>query len=371
MASRSFTRFLLALAALLLTGSAALAQSPECQRFKAELAALDQGGGRSNAANNQRAEIARLTNYYRSIGCERGPLAFLSGPPPAECAPISQQIRQMEANLARLSTQADESGIEIRRRQLQAAVQQTCSTEPRGFFEQLFGAPQAQPQPQAVPDEQIIDNQPQDHALGGRRLICVKSCDGSSFPLSVSPNGRDSAEEMCQSLCPGTETHAYSTSGGEEALNYAVSLSGQPYTSLPNAFKFRKTFDESCACKKEDESWSAVLRKAEGMLDQKNGDVLVTAEKADELSRPKAAAQPAKGKKQSTDDAEAEAAAAAAAAPTASSESSGIGPQSIEKERVISLSEGQKRVVTTDQGAKKTVRVIAPDMVAAPETPVK
>jgi hypothetical protein len=373
MARSSFVRASIAAFAFLLGGGAALAQSPECQRFRAELAALDRnGGGRGNPgqAEATRVEIGRLTNYYRSIGCERGPFSFFSGPPPAECGPVAGRIRQLEGQFARLSAQGD-SGIEMRRRQLLAAVQQTCSAEPRGFFESLFGPPRGQPQQpvEGFPEEQIIEAQPQERSLGGSRLVCVKTCDGSYFPLSTSPGGRSGADEMCQALCPGTETRAYGTSGGDEAIKYATSVSGgQPYSALANALKYRRTFDESCACKKDNESWAVVLRRAESMLEQRKGDVIVTAEKAEELSRPKAVAQSKKqqaAEKKTADQAEAEAAAAAAAAPTASTESSGIGPQSIEGERVVGQGEGQKRQLQAAGGAK-TVRVIAPELIPVP-----
>ena len=86
MTKTSFLRSFLALAAFLAAGQTALAQSPECQRFRAELAALDRGGGGAStgAMQAQRAEINRLVGYYRNIGCERGPLGFLSGPAPAQ-----------------------------------------------------------------------------------------------------------------------------------------------------------------------------------------------------------------------------------------------------------------------------------------------
>ncbi|MBM6594465.1 DUF2865 domain-containing protein [Microvirga pudoricolor] len=375
MAQTIFSRSLFAAAAFFLAGGVAVAQSPECQRYRAELASLERSGGGGGAAaaqaQNQRAELARLSNYYRSIGCERGPFAIFSGPAPAECGPIGAQLRQMEANYARLAAQADMGAVEMRRRQLQAAVQQTCSAEPRGFFETLFGGPRTQPlPPEQLPTEDIIE-QPQERALGGRRLVCVKTCDGSFFPLANAPGGRENADEMCQSLCPGAETRAFATSsGGGDALDYAVSLSGQPYTSLANAFKYRKNFDESCACKKENESWAVILRKAESMLEQKKGDILVTAEKAEELSRPKAPAAQAKKvndkKAAAAEAAEAETAAAADAAPTASRESSGIGPQSIESTKIVGQAEGQKREVTAGGNAKKTVRVVAPDVIPVP-----
>ncbi|NIX76963.1 DUF2865 domain-containing protein [Microvirga terricola] len=363
----SFFRLLIAATAFLAAGDAAFAQSAECLRFRAELANLERSGGsaQSSAMAAQRDELNRLLAYYRSIGCERGPLGFLTGPAPAECGPMQQQIRQLEAGYNRMAQQAAESGdIEFRRRQLQAAVQQTCSTDqPRGFFESLFGTPRPQ-QPDIMPEGQPIISE--DQPLGGRRLVCVKTCDGSYFPLSVAPGGRESADEMCQSLCPGTETLAFATGGGDDSLNRAISVSGsRPYTSLANAFKFRKNFDESCACKKGDESWAVVLRRAEGMLEQRKGDVIVTAEKSEELSRPKVVQARKAAEKKATEETQA-AAEIAAAAPTASKESSGIGPQSIENTRIVNQSEGPKRENVAADGTKRTVRIIAPNLIPVP-----
>ncbi|WP_457091083.1 DUF2865 domain-containing protein [Microvirga sp. P5_D2] len=370
MTKTSLLRSLVAVMAFLVAGEAALAQSPECQRFRAELANLDRnrGGAPTGQMQAQRAEISRLARYYSSIGCERGPLGFFSGPAPAECPAIAQQIRQLEAGYARLAAQAVDPGdVEFRRRQLQAAVQQTCSTDqPRGFFETLFGPPRSQqPQQQIMPEGQPIIADEGPRSMGGGRLICVKSCDGSFFPLTTPPGGGQSADEMCQALCPGTETTAFAYPGGDDGLSRAASLSSdKPYTSLANAFKFRKSFDESCACKKQDESWSVVLRKAESMLDQRKGDMIVSAEKAEELSRPKAV-QARKAAEKKADEEEKAAAEIAAAAPTASKESAGIGPQSIENTAVVGENEGSQREVQTSTG-KKTVRVIAPDLIPVP-----
>lgn len=367
MTKTSFFRTLLAAASFVAASQAALAQSPECQRFRAELANLERSGGGAptGAMQAQRAEINRLVGYYRNIGCERGPLGFLAGPAPAECGSIAQRIRQLEAGYARLASQAvDPADVEFRRRQLQAAVQQTCSVgqEPRGFFESLFGGPRPQQQEIAPEGQPIIAEEP---SLGGGRLICVKTCDGSFFPLTTPPSGQQSADEMCQALCPGTETTAFAYPGGDQGLTRAVSLSGnRPYTSLANAFKFRKTFDESCACKKTDESWSVVLRKAESMLEQRKGDMIVTAEKAEELSRPKVVQARKAADKKADEEAKA-AAETAAAAPTAGKESAGIGPQSIENSTVVGLGEGPKREVLTGEG-KKTIRVVAPDVIPVP-----
>jgi len=379
MSYRGFKRALLVAAGLLTLGTSALAQSAACQRYRAELAALDRGGGRpsSAAAERQRVEISRMVNYYRSIGCERGAFLFF-GAPPAECGSIAQRIRMMEANYARLVADAEAgSDTEFRRQQLIAAIQQTCAVagdsrvDDRSVFERLFGSPRRR---EAEPEEEAPAGE---RSLGGRRLVCVRTCDGFFFPISNLPNGRESADEMCQALCPGTEAVAFSMPSGDHALERAVSTSGKPYTQLPNAFKYTKSFDPSCACKKDGESWAEILRRAEQMLDKQRGDILVTAEKAEELSRPKPIPAPtARGKDKrsaakkpdETSEADAQAAAdAGAAAPTASRESSGIGPQSIESSRVLSRAEGAKRELTDNSGSKRTVRIVAPNIIPVPE----
>jgi hypothetical protein len=372
-------RSALVAAAFLASGEAALAQSAECQRYRAELAALDRGGDRQAAAQaeRQRVEIARLSNYYRSIGCERGPLGIFGGPAPAECGPMAQRIRQMEASYAQLAAQGRDFGnLEFRRRQLMAAVEQTCNPQreafsPRSFFESLFGVRPTQPaEPQPLPDGTLPSEEP---ALGGRRLVCVRTCDGFYFPLANAPGGRGHANEMCQALCPGAETAAFAMPGSDNAITRAISLKGQPYMAMPTALKFQKSFDGNCSCKKEGETWAQVLRQAEGMLSQQRGDIIVTAQKSEELSRPKAPAAPPAPKKPDpkkiqSDAAESEAAAdTGAAAPTASQESSGIGPRSIESGRVVSRTEGPQREVVGGDGAKRTIRVIAPSVIPVPE----
>jgi Protein of unknown function (DUF2865) len=379
--TRSFLlRSLVALLALG-AGEAALAQSAQCQRYQAELAALDQGGGNQAAATaeRQRAELVRLVSYYKSIGCERsGPFGglFGGGAVPAECGPIQQRIRVMESNYDRLRAQVqDLGGAEARRRQLVAAIEQTCNAPqrdafagPRGFFESLFGRRGPGPEAGPAPGEGMPEEEP---ALGGGRLVCVRTCDGFAFPLGASPgNGREGADELCQALCPGAETAAFSAPGGDESLDHAISLRGVPYRSLPTAFKFQKTFDASCTCKKEGESWAQVLNRAESLLGQR-GDIIVTAQKAEELSRAKAAANPAAARKAdpkrpNNDAAEAQAAADGAAAPTASQESAGIGPNVIESSRVVAKGEGRTQEIVTSDGTKRAVRVVAPNLIPVP-----
>ncbi len=371
--------------ALALTSLAggALAQSPVCDRYRAELASLEQmDTGRSReyeaAAQRQQAELARTAAYARQLGCDRQQFLFFGEAPPPECGPLRGRMAQMQANLRQLMAQADGGGVESRRRFLLAAINQNCGAggvqqaRPRGFFEQLFGGgPQEVRQPpggypvdangQPVP----FGEQPLDEArLGGGKTVCVRTCDGFFFPLASSPGGRAGANEMCQALCPGAEAEAFSM--GEE-IKTAVSLRGTPYMNLPNALKYTRSFDASCSCKGEGQSWAQALRNAEALLDKRKTDIYVTEAKAEELSR----AQPARpdpkkpaprnAREQAQAQVEAVAAAEAAAgaqAPTASTDSSGIGPRNIGGVRAVTIEEGQRREVQRPDGTRTTVRVI-------------
>ncbi len=420
---RFLIAFTLSFAAVLLitSGHNAHAQSAACNQFRAELAALDRagsGGGQSAqfgaAAPRQSVELQRTVNYARQLGCDRGGLFNTA---PAECGAINAQISRMRANLSQLEAQADNGGVNpARRQQLLAAIDRACRVapvearpqQPRGLFDALFGGGNNAP-PQDVPqysdprrnpynspnqinpmpelDGQIMQAEDDDgfgnRRLGGGRAVCVRTCDGFFFPVSVLPEGRRGANEMCQSLCPGTETKAYFMSSAGE-IQDAVASDGTPYRNLANAAKYQTNFDPACGCRKIGQTWAEALRQAEALLDRRKGDIFVTEAKAEELSRftpkDKKADDKSKDKKGKNkpvvpeatatvepsanaasdvaDPASVAEAAAGAAAPTASQESSGIGPQTIDAQSVASKATGNKIEVALPNGEKRVVRVI-------------
>lgn len=307
-----------------------------------------------------------MQNYYRSIGCERRGFLFSSAQPPEECPAIAQRLRSMQASYDRQANQGPSGNVEARRQQLVTAINQSCSDN-RNFFERLFGVPPQQQQDPGAPITETTD----EPRLGGKRTVCVRMCDGYFFPLSST--GKASADEMCQALCPATPTRAFSMPGGDNALPRAISQTGStPYSSLPGAFRFNKSVDPSCYCKTEEQKWSDVLKSAEELLGR--NDTIVSAQRAEELSRPKQAVAPkskqaadALAKKiEQAETAESQAAAKEGeAAPTASRESAGIGPQSIESGRVVGRNEGVKREGTASDGSRRSIRVITPSSAPA------
>lgn len=355
---RGFIKFV-AIVGVVASAGTAFAQSADCNRYRAELAALDRGGGRSSAAARLEQELARMEGYYRSIGCDRRGFLF-SSPPPEECPALAQRLRSMSANLDRLEAQGPSRGeIEARRQQLISAINQSCSGgDNRNFFERLFGgSPQELPADPNAP----ISEEPSTPRLGGSKTVCVRMCDGYYFPLSTA--GRASPDEMCQALCPATETRAFSMPATDDGLTRAISVSSRtPYTSLAGAFRFQKSSDPSCYCKTEEQKWADVLQRAEQLLDRH--DTIVSAERAAEMSRAPAAKdkQAAIAKQiEQAETAESQAAAKEGeAVPTAGRESAGIGPQSIESGRVVGRNEGTKIEGKASDGSKRTIRVITP-----------
>ena len=168
--------------------------------------------------------------------------------------------------------------------------QPPAQPQQRGFFESLFGGPQqpAPPLPDMRQDQQQADDEGGPHARGGSQAVCVRTCDGGFFPLGISPRrGEDSLGQMCSALCPGTEAVVFTRSPDAD-IKTAMGLDGKPYMDLPNALKYSKSVTPECSCKPAGKTWAEALANAEEVLGSEHkGDIMVTPEKSDELSRPK------------------------------------------------------------------------------------
>ena len=124
-------------------------------------------------------------------------------------------------------------------------------------------------------------------AHSGSYAVCVRTCDGSFFPVSYSGAGSraDSLEDVCRALCPNADMALYSFPFGG-TIDEAASPTGEPYANLPNAGKFEKTYDPSCSCRRKGQSWAEALADAEARYGHEKHDILVTPEKSAEMARP-------------------------------------------------------------------------------------
>jgi hypothetical protein len=377
------------LATLAATG-AALGQSADCARLRQAIADAprnDQGAQYQAAAARQREELDRTTAYAHSVGCDRRQFLFFGSAPPPQCGEINAQIGRMRANLNELQARAGSLGG---RGELIARYNAQCANpEPArpNFLSALFGGGRSGPNssqpdvdttplnPDTAPTETPLETTPGE-ARAGAKAVCVRSCDGSFFPVSYSASaGRlQSLDDMCHALCPNADVslYTYPTSG---EIEQAVSISGARYMDSPNALKYRKTLDPSCSCRRRGQSWADALAGAEAKLGRESkGDIYVTPEKSAEMSRPRIDPKAAKAAAKA-------AAAAAAATPapvtsapdpavdnlgqqaaTISRETSGIATGDAQTGARFSEGQGQTVETTGPDGVKRRVRIIDPTL---------
>lgn len=377
---------------LLMTSVNALGQAIDCNRLRAQISAASRGdpgkaASYQRAVDRQRAEIDRTVAYGRSLGCEHQQFLFFGQPAPPQCGAINAQISRMNANLQSLEEQAAHAsgGNEDVRRGLMERYNTYCSpagrNQPdpprqRGLFDFLFN-PDPQPPPQDAgvppPDPQGPDQHPAaepDVARGGPKAVCVRTCDGGFFPVSYSARrgNLEQLSELCQALCPNAEVQLYTYSISRD-IDTAVSMDGKPYSELPAAGKFEKSFDPACTCRPPGKSWAETLAAAESMLRNGKSDVIVTPEKAAEMSRP----LPGKAVSLRTpvvtapapppvEDPSAAEGALAAQVPTASKESAGIAVGDAHDSTKYAVGQGETRIVTGPDGVKRRIRIVAPNL---------
>ena len=283
--------------------SQGMAVNPMCPRLEAQLATVDRGGGGDpakaeqlrryeEAAAKQQGELDRVTAQARRMGCDSSGFFSLFSGQSAQCGPVNNQIQQMRGNLDQITNSLERlrggsfGGFDRdnqRRSVLLALAQNNCGPQyanaARGgnFLDNLFGnnnpgAPSADLGPQS----------------GTFRTVCVRTCDGGYFPISFAtvPGRFQDDEKTCKSLCPATEASLFAYRNPGEDINQAVSISGQPYSTFPNAFKFRTEFNPACACKGTGQTWSDALKTIDEKTSVEQGDIIVTEESAKKMSRP-------------------------------------------------------------------------------------
>ncbi|MEW6643669.1 MAG: DUF2865 domain-containing protein [Pseudomonadota bacterium] len=378
----SSSRWLFVCAALL-TGTAAWAQgyppppggpapaNPMCQRLESQLAMIDRGGADpakaeqirryEEAQNRQQAELDRVTTQAKRMGCDSTGFFSLFNGQASQCGPVNNQIQQMRANLDQITNSLQQlrggggSDRDMQRRSvLLALAQNNCgpqyaaaarAAQPGGFFDNIFGGGNNNP------DGTLPAPPPEASAPSGTyRTVCVRSCDGFYFPISFAtvPGRFTDDERTCKSLCPATDATLYTYRNPGEDMNQAVSINGQPYSSSPNAFRYRREFDATCSCKAAGQSWADALKNIDDKASaEQQGDIIVTEDRAKKMSQPLAPAKSAQGQNQGQKKG---APAPATTAPT-SANASPAAPA--------------VPATTTDANGNKTIRSVGPTFIPA------
>ena len=299
------------------------ATNPMCPRLEAQLATIDRGGGSGDPARDeqirryqdsaarQQAELDRVTSQAKRMGCDSSGFFSLFSGQNAQCGPVNNQIQQMRANLDQITSNLERLRTGLgggerenqRRSVLMALAQNNCGQQyanalqqqqqqggPGNFLNNLFGGNNNY---SPVPPDAGAPS-------GTYRTVCVRSCDGGYFPISFAtvPQRFADDEKTCKALCPATEANLYAYRNPGEDMNQAVSVSGQAYTSSPNAFRFRQEFNPTCSCKAAGQTWSDALKAVDDKAAaEQQGDIIVTEEGSKKMSRPQAKSTPVPAKK--------------------------------------------------------------------------
>jgi hypothetical protein len=283
--------------------------NPICPRLEAQLATIDRGGGDpakddqirryQDAASKQQAELDRVTAQAKRMGCDSSGFFSLFSGQSAQCGPVNNQIQQMRGNLDQITTSLERlrgggpggsSDRDNQRRSvLVALAQNNCGPQyanaARGsgsFLDNLFGNNNNNSNnPVGAP---LPDTGPQ---AGTYRTVCVRTCDGFYFPISFAtvPSRFADDEKTCKNLCPASDATLFSYRNPGEDMNSAVSISGQSYSSSPNAFRYRTEFNPSCSCKAPGQTWSEALKNIDDKASLDQGDIIVTEERAKKMSQ--------------------------------------------------------------------------------------
>jgi Protein of unknown function (DUF2865). len=290
--------------------------NPICIRLEGQLATIDRGAGSGDpakdeqirryqdSATRQQAELDRVTAQAKRMGCDSSGFFSLFNGQSAQCGPVNTQIQQMRANLDQITSSlerlraggpgGDSPDRDNQRRSvLISLAQNNCGPQyasaaqsqgPGNFLSNLFGGGNnnnnnnsAAPLP--------ADLGPQS---GTYRTVCVRTCDGAYFPVSFAtvPARFPDDEKTCRALCPAADAALYAYRNPGEDMNSAVSVNGQPYTALPNAFKFRSEFNPSCSCKAAGQSWADALKSIDDKAAaEQQGDIIVTEESAKKMQQ--------------------------------------------------------------------------------------
>ena len=241
------------------------AQGNICLDLESRLIQINRGAGLGGDTRQydapvaqQRNEIDRAMAEARRAACLGGFFIFQRKPEP-KCEKLMMTIKQMQGNLQRLMAARGRDGNDpfmlarerndvLRQLSMNRCGSTYASNENQigggGLFESLFGNTRLRTFGDGGFSEGL-------GGLGTFRTLCVRTCDGFYFPISFSTvPGQFSADaETCAAMCPGAEATLYTHRNPGEDASQMVSLSGEPYTSLPTAFRFRQEFDKTCTCR--------------------------------------------------------------------------------------------------------------------------
>lgn len=228
-----------------------------CLQLESQLAALERQNSvavyQQLLSQYQQAQSTYDRLYYEAdrAGCIP---RLLRPNVPAACDPVRAQLEQQYNRMLQLQEQAraaDPSRVASTRLELlRALANNNCGPQYEAYrsnpvqlgngalIDRILG----RDQPLIIPLEEY---QP---VITTYRTLCVRACDGYYFPISfaTTPTQFEADQRTCQAQCPGAMLYTHRNPGAP--VEDAVSINGQPYTALENAFAYRTAYNPECGC---------------------------------------------------------------------------------------------------------------------------
>lgn len=276
-ATHTITKYLIllmaGLASLMLDVSTAYAQSASCGQLETMLTTLERNAAyqasleSSEIARDMQRQVQRNESRYIREGCNDDAKAGRRLTP--ACRALAREITAGREDVANLSRTLETGNAIAQQREaiLQEMARFGCGRGMNGqgldqdgqiiagrgrqrgnLFDQLFGA---------LAESFDGEGGLRGGEFGGYwgyhtvRTLCVRKSDGFYWPISYStlPDYLQNDLDACRSQCPTLDVDLYYYDNPGQEVEQMVNIYGEPYTALPNAFRFRTEIDKTATCK--------------------------------------------------------------------------------------------------------------------------
>ncbi|KKB10736.1 hypothetical protein VE25_16375 [Devosia geojensis] len=267
-ALRLSTAIFIALVVVCANISLAHAQS-SCRQLQAALNQLNRNQDFRNYESGNgllrqlRDQVQAAESAYVRNGCNADARAGRVLTP--QCQGIAREVLRLRNDFSQASSSVNAGGSVAQQREavLQEMARFGCGTDEgssatfspdrQALFDRVYGSSSDQ-------GSQVVENQGGWSSGGYRtvRTLCVRLTDGYFWPISYSTLqdyvGQDAA--ACQQMCPGTPVELYFYDNPGQEPEQMRNMLGQPYSNMPNAFRYREAFDTESSCKPQNASGS-------------------------------------------------------------------------------------------------------------------
>lgn len=263
--ARAIVLLVLAALCVMLDVNTAYAQAAQCSRLDQMLRQVERNGnsqqGGNQAARQAQRDVQNMESRYVRDGCNDD--AKAGRPLTPQCTQIGREVLRLREIAASVTQQAESANAVAGQREaiLQEMARFGCgadggssatfTTERQGLFDRIFGTTSEGD----FTNGQMIDGGDYWGYQGYQtvRTVCVRLSDGYFWPISYAtlPDYVGNDAQTCQASCTTTPVELYFYDNPGQEPEQMRNQFGEPYTALPNAFRYRDALDTSpsASCK--------------------------------------------------------------------------------------------------------------------------